>query len=140
MKLRHPLLAVLVLLLAAVGCSRTSLPETLRAEIERYRQGEAAPGAAEHIEALFAELDAEIARLRADAAVRQGEERAKREQEAEALGAESRALHADYLAARIARAGSAAGDALRSAGQAIGEQLEDAGRKLRESSAAPREE
>jgi hypothetical protein len=134
MTIRRPPRGALLLLvaLALAACARGDGTEELRDAIERYRTGEAEKGEEERIDAMFARLDARIADLRAEAATREGEARARREQEADALASRRSDLHGAYLAARFARLGDAAGDALRSAGEALGKKLEEAGRKMQE--------
>src|SRR5262249_38463001 len=66
---------VLVLAIVAVSCSKPEAPRTadeLRTAIDGYRQSkpDATP---DRIEALFARLDADIAKLRADAAAERGD-------------------------------------------------------------------
>jgi hypothetical protein len=126
---------VLLLVVATVSCSRSAPPHTadeLRAAIDDYRQ--AKPDASpERIDALFARFDAEIATLRADAAAETGDARDTLVRQIATLEQERRELQQEWIAARLARVGGTAGEALRGLGESIGRGLEDAGRRLRES-------
>jgi hypothetical protein len=125
-------LAVLVLAVAAVACSRPSTADQLRAAIDDYRQdknGVTAP----QVDALFAKLDAEIAAQKADAAAKPANARADDERRIAAAEAERTHLVEQYASAGLERLGRAAGEAARGVGDAIGKGLEDAGRALRDS-------
>lgn len=124
----------LAVALGVAGCSRTTAIDELRNAIAAYGQG-TPEATAEKIDALFAQVDADVAALRARAATQEGDARASAEQEADDLARQRRELHAEYLKARFARAGDAAGQALQSAGEAIGKGIEEMGRKIRESAA-----
>jgi len=126
---------VLVLAIVAVSCSKPEAPRTadeLRTAIDGYRQSkpDATP---DRIEALFARLDADIAKLRADAAAERGDGRDRLGRQIATLEQDRQELRRQWVAARLARAGGAAGEALRGLGESIGRGLEDAGRRLRES-------
>ena len=125
----------LALVASGVGCSRSGAPKTadeLRAAVEAYQQQK--PGVTdERIEALFAQLDADIASLRADAAARPADQRGELLQQASDLSAQRADLQKQYVAARVARFGATANDMLRGLGEQIGKGLEDAGRRLRDS-------
>src|SRR5262249_30349450 len=97
-----------------------------------YRKGkpDASP---EHIDALFARLDSDIATLRADAAAKPAPAGEAAAQQVAALEKERRDLREAWISARLARLGATAGEALRGLGESIGRGLEDAGKRLQES-------
>lgn len=122
-------------LLPLAACSRPETPrrtaDELRAAIEDYRHAE--PEATEErVAALFARLDADVAARRADVAEAPAASREPLARELAAVEQERRELQQAWVAARLARAGATAGDALRGFGETLGRGLEDAGRRLRE--------
>ena len=135
MRLALRLGATLLAVTMLAQCSKPAAPRTedeLRAAIEDYRQGK--PEATqERIEALFARLDAEIATQRADAAAKPPPSRDAAAQQVATLEQGRRDLQQQWIAARLTRAGTTAGEVLRDLGESIGRGMEDAGRRLRES-------
>lgn len=134
-RMMRSLLACVALGMLALACSRPE-PEKrtldeLRAGVEAYQRGDAGV-TEERLNALFARLEADVAALRADEAEATPPERPPLTARREALEAEGRRLQGEYLNARVARLGEAAGDALRSVGEQIGQGLEEAGRRMRE--------
>jgi hypothetical protein len=131
LRLEAAFLAVAML----AACSKPAAPRTedeLRTAIEDYRQGK--PEATqERIEALFARLDAEIATQRADTAAKPQQSRDAAAQQVATLEQNRRDLQQQWIAARLARAGTTAGELLRGLGESLGRGMEDAGRQLRES-------
>lgn len=128
-------LLVLAAILAATACTAPEPPNTpaeLRAAIEQYRAGD--PSVTdERIGALFTRLDAAIATRRAEADAASGGARERLGEQVAALEGERRDLQQAWIAARLARLGTTAGEALRGLGESVGRGLEDAGRQLRES-------
>jgi hypothetical protein len=126
-------LACVAISLLAVGCSNTGqqTANELRAQIEAYKRAD--PGVSEdHITALFAKLDADIANVRAQEAEAAPAGKPELTAQREALEGERRSLQAEYLKARVARLGDAATKALKSVGDQLGQGLEEAGRKMRD--------
>jgi hypothetical protein len=123
-------------LVPLLACGRGEGPKTadeLRAAIADYEQQK--PDATERrIDALFTRLDADIAALRAEVAAKGTAAPGSRAQEQLAtLERDRRELQQAWIAARLKRLGTAAGDTLRGLGESLGRGLEDAGRRLRES-------
>ena len=127
---------VFAVVLAACGSGPTRHTETLREEIAKYERADAG-ASEERIAALFAQVDADVAALRAEELAKPAGERAELTRRREALAAERRELQAVYVRARVARLGVAAEEALRGLTDQLGRGLEDMGRTLRREEAAP---
>jgi hypothetical protein len=130
-------LAVLVLpLLGACGSSEPATIERLRAAMADYAAGKPEP-TEERIAALFAQVDADVAALRAEAAAMEGTARTEAESRARALQEERLALWQAYVKAKVDRLRGAAEDTVRDLGKQLGQGIEEAGRAIRESMEKP---
>lgn len=123
------------LLIAALGaaCSGQAAVERLRAALADYASGKPAPTEPE-IDALFAQVDADIAVLRAKEAANPETDAGAR---AAALQRERLALSQTYLQAKMERLRGAAENVVRDVGKQVGQGLEAAGRRIQESMQTP---
>lgn len=131
-RLASSLAALVVALLGACGSSGQATIERLRAAVGEYAAGKTEP-TEEQIAALFAQVDADVAALRAEAAASEGEARTEAESNARALQQERLELWQQYVKAKVDRLRGAAEDTVRDIGKQIGQGIEEAGRAIRES-------
>lgn len=122
---------LLAVTLAACGGRGAGTIERLRTAVDDYVQGKPEPSE-QQLDALFAQVDADIAALRARAAAAVGAERAATEERAKALTQERLSLWQTYMKARIERLRRVAEQTVREAGKQIGQEIEEAGRAIRE--------
>jgi hypothetical protein len=118
-----------VALAVATACQRE--PATvgrLESAIADYAGGMPTPSPAE-IDALFKQLDADIAVLRAEAAKAPDSDAGMR---ADALQRRRTALWQQYVQAHVQRARAATENVVRSVGKQVGQNLEDAGRRIQD--------
>jgi hypothetical protein len=124
------------LLLAGVlaACAPSGPPtiERLRLAVAVYAQGKPQP-TEQQVDALFAQVDADVAALRADAADGSDDARSR----AETLQRERTELWGTYVKAKVERLRRTAEGALRDLGKQVGQQIEDAGRQVQESMERP---
>lgn len=120
---------VVALILSSVSFADKGTTERLRAEIESYKQHPTDAQQA-RIEASFAELDAQIARTKADAADSDGAAKERATQRAEQLGKTRDELKSAYNSARIDRLTGGAKDTARSVEQSVAGALKNAQRKI----------
>jgi len=118
-------------LVVAAGCGRggPATIERLRAAVAAYAAGQPEPSEAQ-IDGLFAQLDADIAALHAEAAANPAANAGER---TKALERERFALWQAYVKARVERLRGATESAIRDVGKQIGQGLEEAGRRIQES-------
>jgi hypothetical protein len=124
-------LAVVVAGVAGIGCRDQAhrAIERLETAVADYEAGKSEPTEPQ-IDALFAQVDADTAKLRADAAV---DPRGGAGSEAAELQRRTTELRRRYVAARVERLRGAAEDTVRDVGKEIGRSLEEAGRRMQES-------
>jgi hypothetical protein len=131
-RLAPSLVALVVALFGGCGSSERATIERLRAAVESYAAGKAEP-TEEQIAALFAQVDADVAALRAEAAASEGKARTEAESGASALQQQRLELWQQYVKAKVDRLRGAAEDTVRDIGKQIGQGIEEAGRAIRES-------
>ena len=122
---------VLAVSIAGIGCRGFGQPaiERLDAAVTAYETGKSEPTEPQ-IDALFAQVDADIAARRADAAA---DPQSSAGREAAELQRRTTALGQRYVAAKIERLRGAAENTVRDVGKEIGRRLEEAGRRMQES-------
>lgn len=103
--------------------------ERLRAAVADFVAGKPTPAEPE-IDALFAQVDADVAQLRAEAAADPSSDAAAR---ADAMRGERFALWQTYVKGKIERLRRAAEDTVRAVGKQMGQGVEEAGRQMQES-------
>jgi len=127
---------LLVPLLGACGPSEPTTIERLRTAVEDYAAGRP-ESTDERIAALFAQVDADVAALRAEAAAAEGVARTEAESKARALQQQRLELWQVYVKAKVDRLRGAAEDTVRDLGKQLGQGIEDAGRAIRDSMEKP---
>jgi hypothetical protein len=121
----------------ALACSSPSQPAgesalvKLRKSIATYEQSPSDARGAQ-VEVGFAELDTEIAKLRATEAASSGEAKSAAAKRVEELDAERYELRNRYAKAIVAGKMKAVGDAMKSHGEKMGKGLEAAGQKMQD--------
>jgi hypothetical protein len=120
------------LIVAPLGCaSRRDTAAELEAQIARYRK-EPSDALARRIDASFAQLDADVAEIRADADAKTGAAKEAALARADALEQRGAELRKEYYAARVDVAAEAAKNAVKQFGVNVGEGLERAGEKVKD--------
>jgi hypothetical protein len=124
-------LAIVAGVALALGCGEQhqAAIERLEAAVAAYVAGKPEPTEPQ-IDALFAQVEADVAALRAEAAA---DPRSGAAASAAELQRRSMAQRQRYVAAKVERLRAAAEDAFRDVGKEIGRALEEAGRRMQES-------
>jgi len=131
MTLRTVRVGIVLVAVSLVACGRPEPPTAhrLRAAVAAYTLAKPDP-TEQQVDALFAQLDADVAALRAEAASNPDGEAGTR---AQALQAERLELWQVYVKAKVERLRGTAERALRDLGKQVGQGVEEAGRRVQES-------